>query len=431
LTANPIVFGQAYYFSGNVDCNSNCGSIQYLMDGTVWYTDTLHSDGTYATGYSGATVGTHTIQVNYLGDAIHNPSSWGPATLMVNPTPTVTELSSSANPIAFGGAATFTALVDTGGIATPTGPVAFTSNGVSIGSGTVSTVTATNVLPYSSDGTKWTPWLSTITPNSDTAPDGTLSAFRLNYPGNGDSNLDIAIPVTIASPTKVYTFSVWLKAVSAPLATMSIELRNQAFTRISYCQIASLPTTWQRYTCTGTFSSSDTAVLPLVGGEGWLNTGQAGSIAVWGGQVEQSSTAGPYVATNGASATGTGGIATLTTNTLPAGTDTILATYAGDANTLTSTSNPLAQVITKAAATMSLVSSLNPSTYGDAVTFTVTATGVAGLGTPTGTVTVSDGGTVLGTVTLNASGTATQTIQTLTAGSHSLSAVYGGDADYK
>ena len=95
------------------------------------------------------------------------------------------------------------------------------------------------------------------------------------------------------------------------------------------------------------------------------------------------------------------------------------------------TQNLGALTITQTTATMGLTSSLNPSKYGDLATFTVTATGVAGAANPTGTVTVSDGGTTLATVTLDASGTATQSIQTLTAGSHSLSAVYGGDANYK
>ena len=78
-----------------------------------------------------------------------------------------------------------------------------------------------------------------------------------------------------------------------------------------------------------------------------------------------------------------------------------------------------------------MTSSKNPSNYGDVVTFTVTAAGVAGLPNPSGSVTVSDGSTVLAVVTLNGSGVATDTVQTLNVGSHSLLVVYGGDANYK
>jgi hypothetical protein len=50
--------------------------------------------------------------------------------------------------------------------------------------------------------------------------------------------------------------------------------------------------------------------------------------------------------------------------------------------------------------TTTLVSSLNPSGLGQAVTFTATVTGLS----PTGTVTFKDGATTLGTATLNGAG---------------------------
>jgi len=113
----------------------------------------------------------------------------------------------------------------------------------------------------------------------------------------------------------------------------------------------------------------------------------------------------------------------------------------------------------QAASITTVTSSLNPSTQGTAVTFTATVksatTGTAGkritatatdpsgntsefstcvlstmTTTPpiTGTVTFKDGATVLATRTLS-SGKATFTTSTLAAGKHSITAVYGGDAD--
>jgi hypothetical protein len=82
--------------------------------------------------------------------------------------------------------------------------------------------------------------------------------------------------------------------------------------------------------------------------------------------------------------------------------------------------------------TTSLSSSANPSTAGQAVTFTASvASSVSGTGTPTGTVTFKDGTTTLGTASLNASGTAAFTTSGLAAASHSISAIYGGDAKFK
>ena len=77
--------------------------------------------------------------------------------------------------------------------------------------------------------------------------------------------------------------------------------------------------------------------------------------------------------------------------------------------------------------TTTLASSLNPSSAGQAVTFTATVT--ASLGTPTGTVTFNDGGTPIGTGTLSG-GVATFTTSALSAGTHSITASYAGNANF-
>ncbi len=84
---------------------------------------------------------------------------------------------------------------------------------------------------------------------------------------------------------------------------------------------------------------------------------------------------------------------------------------------------------TNTATTTALTSSANPSAAGDAVTFTATVTGGTS-GTPTGSVTFKDGANTLGTVTLNAAGVATYTTSALTAGTHSITAVYGGGGGF-
>src|SRR5882762_8908279 len=76
-----------------------------------------------------------------------------------------------------------------------------------------------------------------------------------------------------------------------------------------------------------------------------------------------------------------------------------------------------------------LISSLNPSALGQAVTFTATVKPASGSGTPTGTVTFQDAATTLGTGTLSG-GTATLATSALVGGVHSITAVYGGDANF-
>ena len=80
-----------------------------------------------------------------------------------------------------------------------------------------------------------------------------------------------------------------------------------------------------------------------------------------------------------------------------------------------------------AATSTDVTSSANPANYGASVTFTATVT-TTGSTPPTGTVTFNDGTTALGTGTLNSSQVATFTTSTLTADTHSITAVYGGDS---
>jgi hypothetical protein len=135
---------------------------------------------------------------------------------------------------------------------------------------------------------------------------------------------------------------------------------------------------------------------------------------------------------DGATSLGTGtldatGRATFQTSTLAIGTHTITATYAGDTNFITSSSAGLTQTI-QSAATITLNSSVNPSVFGQPVTFTAFVSGATT--TPTGTVTFLDGSTSLGTGTLNTNGVATLTTSGLSAGSHTITARYGGDATF-
>jgi hypothetical protein len=121
----------------------------------------------------------------------------------------------------------------------------------------------------------------------------------------------------------------------------------------------------------------------------------------------------------------TSGVAALATSALNTGTHSITAVYSGDASYSGSTSAALGQTVNKAAAVIAVASSANPANYGQAVTFTAAITPA----TATGTVQFLDGATLLGTSNVM-SGAATLTTSSLAAGSHSISAIYSGDANY-
>jgi YVTN family beta-propeller protein len=114
--------------------------------------------------------------------------------------------------------------------------------------------------------------------------------------------------------------------------------------------------------------------------------------------------------------------------TLPPGSHTIEVSYPGDANfnpgTTTETIN-----IQKAPTTTTLTSSSPSASLGDSVVFTAQV--VSNItGQPTGTVTFYSDGVAIGTSPLNASGAATLTVSTLTLGTHTITAIYNGDANF-
>jgi hypothetical protein len=128
-------------------------------------------------------------------------------------------------------------------------------------------------------------------------------------------------------------------------------------------------------------------------------------------------------------ATLSGGTATFPTAALTIGVHSITAAYSGDSNYLPSTSPALLETINASTSptTTTLASSLNPSSYNQTVSFTASVSSASG--TPTGTVTFTDGATQLGTATL-AGGIATSSSSSLAVGSHTITASYGGNSNF-
>ena len=89
-----------------------------------------------------------------------------------------------------------------------------------------------------------------------------------------------------------------------------------------------------------------------------------------------------------------------------------------------STSSAVTQLVNPINTSTSLSSSVGTLVFGESVNFTASVTP----NTATGTVTFKDGTKTLGTATLSA-GSATFSINSLAVGSHSITAVYGGDTN--
>jgi hypothetical protein len=163
-----------------------------------------------------------------------------------------------------------------------------------------------------------------------------------------------------------------------------------------------------------------------------LNPSLVGQTVTFTATVSGSSPTGMVTFKDGATTLGTsplsGGQAILTTSALTSGTHAITADYGGDTSNSSSTSSVLSQTVNQAATTTAVVSSVNPSTPGQAVVFTATVT--SGSDRPGGTVTFNDGGAAIGSATL-AGGIATLTTSALTVGTHTITAVYAGNGNFK
>jgi hypothetical protein len=122
------------------------------------------------------------------------------------------------------------------------------------------------------------------------------------------------------------------------------------------------------------------------------------------------------------------GIAFFTTSALTEGAQTIVAAYLGDSNDPAANSAPLNQVVNPAHTTTTITSSLNPSTYGQPVTFTASVSFAGGVPPNGEGVEFFDGNSKIATETLD-NGSAALTISKLSVGTHQIRAVYAGDGN--
>ena len=135
---------------------------------------------------------------------------------------------------------------------------------------------------------------TTVTGNRALAPDGTYSAFQVDFAiGNGGTSNDrsmLKIPtVGMALNGKPYTASVYLKTTDGTTKAMSLGTISGSSTTIT------VTGEWQRFENTST-PGSDLANQPLNirlrGNEG---TATSASVYVWGAQAEQSKSASSFV----------------------------------------------------------------------------------------------------------------------------------------
>lgn len=429
------------------------GTVNFMDGAATVGTGTLAA-GTTTLTVSTLAPGVHHIVAQYVGDANDGGSSSSPLVETINQIPTVTMVSSSANPIHAGASVTLTANVSLGAGAIANGPitgtVTFTNGATVLGTAAVNgsgiavisttaldagsqpivasysgntnygqsassaltevvqqTNTTTTVMASAANSTAGQSVTFTATVVSGTATPGGTVNFTLGGSLLGSGTLNASgvatftttnLPVGTDNVLAVYVGNIDYTTSQAQ-ATVVVA---QASTTTALTSSANPQAVGQPVTLTATVTSSD--------------PGATGTVNFLDG------------ATALGSATVTNGVATLNTSTLAFGSHSITAVYSGDVDRTGSTSAALNQLIVQPAMAV-LTSSANPSVSGQNITFTVKVTG-PGSTLPTGKVTFFDGGNALGMATLDATGAATYATSSLIVGTHPISVKYAGDTNF-
>ncbi len=474
---NPSTSGQSVTFTATVTGPTGnptvpTGTVTFYVDFAVAGTGTLNASGVATFSTSTLSAATHNVQAIYNGDSNFVSATSGYVIQVVNASTlpaTTTTLTSSLNPSTSGQSVTFTATVTgpTGNTTIPTGSVTFLDGGTSIGTGTLNglgqatfTTTSLSVASHSITAAyggsttfagSTSPILTQVV-NTGTLPATTTVLISSANPST--SGQSVTFTATVAGPTgntTVPTGTVTFLDGATSIGAGTLNAGGQATYTTSSLSVAAHSIT-ASYGGSATFAASTSGILSQVVNKAASTTAVVSSVnpSASGQSVTFTATVtapsgdaivptGTVSFLDGATTLGSGtlngsGIGTFTTSALASGSHSITAVYAGDANFTGSTSTALSQTVNppvKLTSTTAVTSSLNPSGQGQSVTFTGTVSGPSGnLIVPTGTLTFMDGASTLGTGTLNASGQATYSTSSLTAGTHSITAVYGGDSTF-
>lgn len=400
-------------FSGN-SAGSGGGGVYNLRTLTL-------SNSIVANSAGGDVIGTYTDSgFNIVEDGsgvTHFTSRSGDpllGPLANNGGPTLTHALLPGSPaVNAGNCAAYTVLTDQRGIARPIGSTC------DIGAYEYQLVPTTTALTISSNPSvfgqpvTFTATVATTPPGART-PTGTVIFYWGAIPLGGAVTLNAAGAASINAPP-----------LSPGYCEIRAEYRGDAYCATSLSPI--VPYAVNKGSTTTTLTSSANPALP---GQMVTFTAKVSAVSPAAGTPTGTVTFSDGATTLGTVALAGSGQATFSTSSLTLGDHPIKVAYSGDSNFNASTSAPLNQTVRKSSTT-TLISSPNPSVFGQTVTLTATVTPTApATGTPTGTVTFSDAGMPLGTAALDGSGVAALSTGAIPAGNRSLTAIYNGDATF-
>ena len=453
------------------------GTVTFSDQAGMLGTETLNGNGVATFGAGPLAAGNYTITASYAGDGNFNVSndttSLTPLVEHVNKVPTSTSnVTSSSGTSVHGQVVTLSVSVGTASPSTgpPVGTVTFSDQNGTLGTGSVANGAAT----FSTQALSTS--IHTITASYGGNPEfagsnDSASSTRLvqtvNKAGTSTTGVTSSVHPSVFGQT--VTFSATFSAVSpgtgiptgtvtfsdqnGTLGTGSLNANGRAtfstsnLSAVNHAISASYAgdpnfmgdisaSLIQNVNKAGIAVSVVSSPAPSVFGQAVILTATVGAVAPGAGNPSGSVTfkEGTVVLGSGTLQLSAGiERATFSTKALTVGSQTITAAYAGDANFLAATGNDsaLPQRVNPDATTTAVKSSLNPSVFGQPVTFTALVHASSpGSGVPAGTVTFKEGTSVLGSGTLNG-GQATFSTATLVPAAHTIVAVFGGSASFK
>ncbi|HWD39619.1 MAG TPA: Ig-like domain repeat protein [Fimbriimonas sp.] len=463
-TPNPSAHGQQVTLTAKVTPTGEgaptpVGTITFLDGGnTLKVANMSKGSATFKTTALGA--GGHKLSALYSGDAYFGQGGSEAVFQVVNKAATEASLTSSLNPAPYGSSATLKATVEAiaPGSGTPAGTVTF-QEGESVLdtvqlSGKNATLSLKTLPPgthqiiatYSGDAnnesSKSPPLTQTITQASTTIA---LTSSLNPAPSGSSATLKAtvdAIAPAVGTPDGTVTFH------EGPEVLATVPLSGSGVAQ--YSLKAAPPGNYEitaTYNGNATYEGSESSLGQVVTKASTelaltssLNPAPYGSSATLKATVDSIAPGGgtpdgvvTFAEGKNVLATvplSSSGIAKYALKTTPPGEYKITANYTGDANYASSEAT-LGQAITKASTELTLTSTKNPAPKGSSGNLKATVKAISpGSGTPPGTVTFQEGSEALATVPLSGN-TATLPLKTLAVGTHAITAIYSGSANYE
>ncbi len=463
---NPSVYGQSVTFTATVTSGSSgtpTGTVTFMDGSTELGNGTLNASAQATFTTSSLDVAGHSITAVYGGDSNFASSTSSALDDSVDQDSSNTVESLSDNTVVFGETDTITATVTAvaPGAGTPTGTVTFSDGSTTLGT---STLDASGVATFnSSNFTIGTNSITAayngdsnfLTRTSSASPltvdqDSTTSTLSSSVnPSVLNQGTVITATVTANSPgSGTPTGTATFFDGGAELGSGSLNSSGEATLSVSGLALGSHSITVS-YSGDGNFTSStstpldqtvnpDATTTALTLSPDPTTSGQDVTLAaaVSVNSPGSGTPSGTVTFYDGSTALGTSGLngsaqATLSDFTFSQGNHSITAVYNGSTDYAGSTSAPSTESINLASTNTSISSSAGQIVYGQSITYIAkVAPTSSNANFPTGTVMFMDGSTELGTATINSLGYADFTSSNLVVGSHSIAAVYAGDANF-